>query len=373
MALKITQLPSTIVNTSLVGQGKSLSKAFSGVTNLLGNTKLPTKSSIQSEVTQQTNTLTGKNGASEFYNQSSQSAATAFANGTSSFFDANGIQIEGLPPVRSSSTPMSSDPLASSYPTNTELPVTDAPTIESRRVILKPFDFEHPSPEMREYVTRRDNIMYPIYNSGGLVMTYTPMINETASMDYQSNDISQNNEGYNIYRGTKNRTITLSNIVFTCETPAQGLYALAAIHFLRSYSLTDFGVGRSGRPPSPMWFSAYGKYVYDKVPVLLSGYGFKTSDPELDLVPIVNPEQTSLYSQHRQSNISRNGSHKAELGLLRDAIQNIDYTEHSWLPVKVEIDSLTLTVQHTPLYWKTFNMDDYKSGRLAQNSEDWLW
>ena len=258
-------------------------------------------------------------------------------------------------------------------PNTGTVPPSGSNTIEERRVILRPFEFDHPSPAIREEFNNPSNILHPIYKAGGMVMTYTPTISETSSINYTSSDIMQSNEAFNVYTGTTNRTINISNIVFTCETPAQGVYALSVIHFLRSYSMVDFGAGRSGRPPSPMWFSAFGKYAYDKVPVILNGYGFKSSNPEIDFVPVANPGNETMYPQYKEIQNIRTGDHKSELKNMRSIIDEVDYNEATWVPIKLEIEALSLTVQHTPLYWKTFNLDDYKTGKMADNSEDWLW
>jgi hypothetical protein len=204
-------------------------------------------------------------------------------------------------------------------------------SIEQYAAKLVPFDFDELAGELAD----ESHPLHPIYNTGGLLLPITPNITESTNINYDSVEIPHTNEAFNVYRGTSNREISLGNVIFPCDTSENARYGLAAIHFFRTYSLMDFGVSRSGRPPSPMFFSAFGKYMFDSVPVLLKGYSMNLSDMEIDQIPATNP----------------------------------DGDDFSWLPVKLNIGDLQLTVQHSPNYWRGvdggFSLQDFRNGSLV--------
>ena len=188
----------------------------------------------------------------------------------------------------------------------------------------------------------RPTPLQPIIDTGGLRFQFTPSMTETIQVEYDTEQPPHTNEGLKIYRATPNRTISLSNIVFTADTEENARYVLAVIHFFRTYSLMSYGAGGdipAGRPPSPMWFTAYGPSMYDKVPVIMEGADITTSDPEQDLVSVTD----------------------------FDGNQN-------WVPRKLTIGSINLTVQHPANFWRNANssnnLEAYRRGDLIRNREN---
>jgi hypothetical protein len=188
----------------------------------------------------------------------------------------------------------------------------------------------------------------PIAGTGGLAFPYNPSISEGVSVKYDQIDLTHSNEGYYAYRGTDNVRITISDAVWTCDTFDNAVYALSVLHFLRSYSLMDFGRGRTGRPPSPMWFSAYGNYAFNRVPVLFEKADWSFPN-DIDYVGVPEPNTPEFNSGYLETNRSVTGA-------------------YTWLPVKFTVSSISLIVQHTPRYWINFSLEDYYSGAmLARN------
>jgi len=207
-------------------------------------------------------------------------------------------------------------------------------SIETDAAKLTPFDFGLLSSELSD----ETHPLNPIYRTGGLIFPITPNITETGAVNYDSVEIPHTNEAFNVYRGTDNRQINIGNVIFPCDTKENARYALAAIHFMRSYSLMDFGTAKTGRPPSPMHFSAFGKYMFHKVPVLFKGFNMNLSDQDIDMVAVENP----------------GGG------------------DYSWLPAKLNLGDISLIVQHSPNYWRglgesDFSLSDFRNGNLIRN------
>lgn len=214
-------------------------------------------------------------------------------------------------------------------------------TFEQTFAILTPFQFpanatgNHP--------------LAPIAQSGGLRFPYNPTISEGVSVKYDNIELTHSNEAYYAYRGTDNVRITISDATWTCDTLHNAVYALSALHFFRSYSFMDFGRGQSGRPPSPMWFSAYGNYAFNRIPVLMEKADWSFPS-DVDYVGVPEFGSPEFLSGILQTNTNASGS-------------------YTWLPVKFTVSNISLIVQHAPQYWVNFNLDDYYSGAAIKRGK----
>ncbi len=200
--------------------------------------------------------------------------------------------------------------------------------------------------------SRANHALFPIFQTNGLIFPYNPTISEGVNVNYDSLDVTHSNEQYFVYKNTSNVRITLSNAVWTCDTFDNAVYALAALHFFRAYSLMDFGMPQgtrtpSGKPPAPMWFSAYGNYAFHRVPVLLEKADWSFPN-DVDYVGVPEFDTTEFLDRRLATRRGVSG-------------------KYTWLPMKFEVSSISLIVQHSPTYWLNFNLDDYRSGRMLQN------
>ena len=212
------------------------------------------------------------------------------------------------------------------------------------------FAFEHVAAKLVPFdltqQSKTDNTLAPVISTGGLVFPYNPTISEGVSIKYDVVDLTHTNESYYAFKATDNVRITLSECIWTCDTFDNALYALSALHFLRSYSFMDFGRFRSGRPPSPMWFSAYGNYAFYRVPVLMEKADWSFPS-DIDYVGV--PEFGSPEYQQRQIATTKRADGK-----------------YTWLPIKFTVSNISLIVQHSPKYWTNWSLDDYRSGRMIR-------
>jgi hypothetical protein len=201
--------------------------------------------------------------------------------------------------------------------------------------------------------------LYPLFQTQGLVFPYNPIISEMLGVRYDTTELTHSNESIHAFKNTENVRLSLSDCVWSAETFDQAIYVLAVIHFFRSYVLMDFGRGTqapsrktgTGKPPSPMWFNAYGDYMYSQIPVLIERVDW-TFPQDVDYVGVPNPG-TDAYNN-------------AQLSFAASADQaNAQGEGYTWIPIKFTIGSITMVVQHSVRYWtQQFNLDDFKAGKL---------
>jgi len=195
---------------------------------------------------------------------------------------------------------------------------------------------------------KRDNALWPTFMTGGLVFPYNPSISENVQVNYDAVELTHSNESYHFYKNTANVRLSLTNCVWTCDTFDNAIYALSVLHFLRSYSNMDFGRSGSGKPPSPMWFSAYGNYAFNRVPVFMEKADW-TFPNDIDYVGIPEPGSTEYTSRTMITSRSPTTG------------------PYTWMPMKFEVSAISLIVQHTPAYWLDWSLDEYRSGAMLKD------
>lgn len=213
------------------------------------------------------------------------------------------------------------------------------------------FEFENVYARLVPFVwpstSTSSSAIAPIYSSGGLVFPYTPTISEKLVVKYDSVDITHSNESYYSYRGTSNVRINLSNCIWTADTFSNAVYMLGVIHFLRTFTYMDMGQYKTGRPPSPMWFSALGNYGYNNAPCLLESADI-TFPSDVQYVGVPEPGSSEYSSGYLEEDRDTSGP-------------------FTWVPTILKIGSISLIRQHAPAYWQNFSLEDYYSGAMLSS------
>lgn len=132
-------------------------------------------------------------------------------------------------------------------------------------------------------------ILSILQDTSGLMFPYTPTIAVTQDVDYQTMAMTHSNTDYLSYSRTPNVNITISG-KFTVQNRREGLYAMAAIHFLRSVSKMHFGesdaANTAGIPPPILHLNGYGAYMFNKLRVLVKSHNW-TFDENMQLVDVL--------------------------------------------------------------------------------------
>lgn len=271
-----------------------------------------------------------------------------------------------------------------------------------RRVRLRPKD------AAASYVYGDMNSSVPsvlsiLRQTNGVVWNFTPTIRETRQVSYESQQPVHTNAGYNNYKGTNNTTFAVQGD-FYASTGAEASYMLAVITFFRSITLMDFGrnsVGSSssdfavlGAPPPILLLSAYGRYMYNDVPVIVKSVSFDFGDDvDYILVPVDSSTSLGTSSSSRTQNVistaksvainavsSKTAStNSLNLNVFKTSVSDINAFYSNirnngisnkenmvYVPQKLSI-SLQLEEQPTPDFMsKKFNLNAYKRGEFLR-------
>jgi hypothetical protein len=197
--------------------------------------------------------------------------------------------------------------------------------------------------------------LYPLTQTGGLVFPFNPVISENLGVRYDSTELTHTNESIHAYKNTENVRINLADCIWVADTFDQAIYTIGVIQFFRSFTLMDFGRAGpgTGKPPSPMWFNAYGNYMYCQVPVLIEHVDWAFPQ-DIDYVGVPNPG-TDAYNNQTLSFSTANN--------VLGAGANVN--GYTWIPIKFTVNSISMVVQHSINYWvNEFSLAAFQSGQL---------
>lgn len=148
----------------------------------------------------------------------------------------------------------------------------------------------------------QENILSPLYATGGLMFPYTPSIQISGEATWTTHDLVHTNFDILSYERTPSATIGVTG-KFTVQNQREGAYALAVIHFLRTMTKMYYGeqdseadnaeenAGKSaiaGLPPPVLRLRGYGTYMFPDLRCVLKSYSFNFDD-NMDLIPIELP------------------------------------------------------------------------------------
>ena len=120
----------------------------------------------------------------------------------------------------------------------------------------------------------------------GIVFPFTPTINVSQGAEYAQHELIHANYRQNSFVRSKSPEFTLT-AQFSPQTKEEGLYFLGVLHFLRVVTKMHFGRldEDRGTPPPVLEFSAYGKAMFHRVPVLVESFDC-TFDDDTDYMEV---------------------------------------------------------------------------------------
>jgi hypothetical protein len=119
---------------------------------------------------------------------------------------------------------------------------------------------------------RSSPVLAPLKDAGGLIFPYTPQITIASSANYNKVETVHTNYQFQAFKNSDPGTITIT-APMNVEDPTQGLYWIAAIHYLRSITKMFTGLDpKAGNPPPVIKLNGYGNYVFKNVPVVVTNF-----------------------------------------------------------------------------------------------------
>ena len=242
-----------------------------------------------------------------------------------------------------------------------EMVVTSQSKSDSRRARLSPYN----NPNAQNLIYGTSGLLQPLRATGGMVWPYQPSITWDQGVTYNSMEMTHTNQEFLAYVRSNAPKFTVQG-KFTVQNQEQGIYALASIHLMRVVTKMYFGETDplAGTPPPKLLFSAYGTYMFNALPVLITNFTVTLPD-DVDYVPVstevsLAPDVASI---QKVPGLNFN---------LNNAVNNLNGSKnltngtYAWLPAVFDL-SCSMTVQNNPSNLRTnFNLDEFRSGSLLK-------
>jgi hypothetical protein len=246
-----------------------------------------------------------------------------------------------------------------------------------RRVRLRP------KPNAIADVYGEGGLLTPLRQTNGMVFPYQPTITYQQDVNYTAIDMVHTNQEFYAYTRTNALKLSVSG-QFTVQNQSEGIYSLACIHFLRTVTKMYFGQGaRVGTPPPVLLFDAYGDYMFNQLPVIVTSFNVGLPN-DVDYVP-VDLANSSAPGKYFNDMFNFKGTLLSTIPQITsyDRSQNIMYNNtltqrnnlnstagYVWLPAVFTIE-VNITVQNTPSRLRQFNLDKFRTGALLKGGK-WI-
>jgi len=109
-------------------------------------------------------------------------------------------------------------------------------------------------------------------DAGGIIFPYTPIIFIQQTASYGSTGLTHSNYDHPAFESHNIGEIQIT-CPFTANSKAEADMFRAALHFMRTVTKMYFGQDpQAGTPPPVLRLKAYGKHVFDNVPVVVTNF-----------------------------------------------------------------------------------------------------
>lgn len=125
-----------------------------------------------------------------------------------------------------------------------------------------------------------------------VVFEVTPTFTDTRTANYTPLEIIHHPGQIQVYKTTESRSFQLQGRLIS-NTSEEATINVHYMDLIRSWTMPFYGSGTEidaaskkhfGAPPEVLWFSAYGKHHFEKIPVVVTSYAF-TYDEQYDMIP----------------------------------------------------------------------------------------
>lgn len=132
---------------------------------------------------------------------------------------------------------------------------------------------------------RGSPVLKPLVDAGGMIFPYTPNIQLASSAKYTTVSPIHSNFNFQAFQHSDPGSITVT-APMNVEDTTQALYWIAALHYFRSITKMFSGNDpKAGNPPPIVMFNAYGSYVFNNVPVVITSFSTNLT-AECDYIPV---------------------------------------------------------------------------------------
>jgi len=225
------------------------------------------------------------------------------------------------------------------------------------------------------------SLLWPLYNTNGVIFPYTPAIDTAYKANYTPYDLTHSNYRGYFYQNSYVDSINLK-ATFTAQDTNEANYLLAVIHFFRSVTKMFYGQdAQAGSPPPLVFLSGLGDYQFNYHPCVVSqfNYSLPADVNYIRAQNIANDGTNQLTARNRQTVLSNPLTNALQrLSSLGQGIQPgaiaapfvpqgiLPTGNPTYVPTKMDITISLLPMQSRSEVSQLFSLAGFANGNLLK-------
>ena len=124
------------------------------------------------------------------------------------------------------------------------------------------------------FILNGSNSFQALYDTGGVIFPYTPVISIAHKANYEMESLIQTNYPTPYYINSSVDAINIQGR-FTAQTEPEALYIISMMTFFRTATKMFYGASQNrGTPPPVLYLDGYGQNMLDHIPIVISNFSY---------------------------------------------------------------------------------------------------
>ena len=224
-------------------------------------------------------------------------------------------------------------------------------------------------------------VLWPLYNTGGVIFPYTPTIDTAYKANYTPYDLTHSNYRGYFYQSSYVDGVNVKG-TFTAQDTAEANYLLAVIHFFRSVTKMFYGQdSQAGSPPPLVFLSGLGDFQFNQHPCVVSQFNYSLPGDVnyIRAQNVLNNGTNQLGARMRQTTLGNPISNAIQrLASLGQGIQpgalsapfapqgSLPAGNPTYVPTKMDINITLLPIQSRSQVSQQFSLAGFANGNLLK-------
>lgn len=225
-------------------------------------------------------------------------------------------------------------------------------------------------------------ILYPLYQTGGVIFPYTPRINMVYKANYQPYELTHSNYRGFFYQGSSVEDIQLE-ATFTAQDTAEANYLLAVIHFFKSVTKMFYGQdSNAGTPPPMVFLQGLGEFQFNLHPCVVAQFNYNLpNDVDYIRARTTNIDGTNLLQRRDRQNLPTNPFTSAWARLtaaglpkgakpIPPAPPTLGTNSPTYVPTRLDMTLVLHPIQSRKQVSNVFSLQKFSNGNLIKGGTD---
>ena len=224
-------------------------------------------------------------------------------------------------------------------------------------------------------------VLWPLYNTGGVIFPYTPTIDTSYKANYTPYDLTHSNYRGYFYQSSYVDGVNVKG-TFTAQDTTEANYLLAVIHFFRSVTKMFYGQdSQAGSPPPLVFLSGLGDFQFNQHPCVVSQFNYSLPGDVnyIRAQNVLNNGTNQLGARMRQTTLGNPISNAIQrLASLGQGIQpgalsapfapqgSLPAGNPTYVPTKMDINITLLPIQSRSQVSQQFSLAGFANGNLLK-------